>query len=392
MRHQAFPHVFYWVAALGITGLGGSAACAADGAAPRPPPQICINEVCTDEGAVPAAGTLKWHPGHYMRIIARHRDPAKELPQIELLRNEPAVRGVMVAWLWRHIEKSKGVYDFSSIDTYLNKVKSLGPSKRLIIRIEERGFSSPTTTSVPDYLKTEPIYNGGEAIMGNGTVARIWEAPVMDRLIALYKALGERYDRDPYVEGISTSETAITFSSTYPAPSSYTTAAVLTQFKRHLTAIRTYWPRSQIFVSTNYLGTDGQMEELIKHSQKTHSAVGGPDVWTRAWVESGKRALQSDEVVRGQRGSGTDYRGAIAIKAEVQAPELGGYIAEFTAEELYDVAYNINRSNYILWDRNDYVGGPASRWATGILPLIRKVGGKTVTECPRSFQGRCNTQ
>lgn len=391
MRHSALSQTLHCaLAAFGTFVFG--AAHAADEAIPKPPQQICINQVCTDEGAPPATGTLKWHPGHYMRIIARHRDPAKELPYIEAIGDEPAVAGVQVTWLWRNIEKSPGVYDFSSIDTYLNKVKSLPRPKKIIIRITERGFSSTTTTSVPDYLKSDPIYNGGEVIMGNGVVARIWEAPVMDRLILLYKALGARYDADPYVEGTSTSETAITFSSTYPAPSSYTQTAVLTQFKRLLTGIRQYWPRSQIFLSTNYLGTDAQMEDLIKHSQKTFTAVGGPDVWSRAWVESGKRALQSDLVVRGERGSGTDYRGVIAIKAEVQAPELGGYIAEFTAEELYDTAYNINRANYIFWDRNDYVGGPLSRWDTGILPLIRKVNGKTVTTCPSSFQGRCSTQ
>lgn len=388
MRYQALFRALYGsVAALCVPVLSWAA-----DTIPKPPSEICVNESCVSGEGAPASGSLKWHPGHYMRLTARHRDPAKELPQIEALSDEPAVAGVQVTWLWRNIEKSKGVYDFSSVDTYLNKVKSLRTPKKIVIRITERGFSSSTTTSVPEYLKTDPIYNGGEVPMGNGVVARIWEAPVMDRLIALYKALGDRYDADPYVEGTSTSETAITFSSTYPAPASYTQTALLTQFKRLTTAIRQYWPHSQNFLSTNYLGTDAQMEDLIKHAQKTFTAVGGPDVWTRAWVESGKRALQSDLVVRGERGSGTDYRGVIALKAEVQTPELGGYIAEFTAEELYDTAYNINRANYIFWDRNDFIGGPLSRWDTGILPLIRKVNGKTVTACPSSFQGRCSSK
>jgi len=40
--------------------------------------------------------------------------------------------------------------------------------------------------------------------MANGVVARIWDAPVMDRYIALIQALAQRYDSNPYVEGIST--------------------------------------------------------------------------------------------------------------------------------------------------------------------------------------------
>jgi hypothetical protein len=302
------------------------------------------------------------------------------------------IEGVLVAWLWRAVEKSKGVYDFSSIDAYLAKLKSLPKPKRLIIRIEERGFSSPTVTSVPDYLKTDPIYNGGEVPMGNGVVARIWEPAVMDRLIALDAALAARYDADPYVEGISTSETAIGFNSTYPAPVSYTPTALLTQFKRHVTAARAKWKRSQVFLSTNYLGTDAQMEDLIKHAMNNHTNVGGPDVFSREWVLSRKRALQSDEIVRGERGSGTNYRGLMAIKSEIQATELGGYIATFTPAQLYDVAYNIMHANYILWDRNDYTGGYEQQWDTGILPYIRKVGGKVYTQCPTSFQGRCDTK
>jgi hypothetical protein len=388
MRQQA---VFSALATLAISGLGCTVAAAQD-AVPKPPPQICVNEVCTAEAAAPATGTIKWHPGHYMQLRSRHRNPAVELPHIEAIGNEDVIEGVLVAWLWRAVEKSKGVYDFSSIDAYLAKLKSLPKPKRLIIRIEERGFSSPTVTSVPDYLKTDPIYNGGEVPMGNGVVARIWEPAVMDRLIALDAALAARYDADPYVEGISTSETAIGFNSTYPAPVSYTPTALLTQFKRHVTAARAKWKRSQVFLSTNYLGTDAQMEDLIKHAMNNHTNVGGPDVFSREWVLSRKRALQSDEIVRGERGSGTNYRGLMAIKSEIQATELGGYIATFTPAQLYDVAYNIMHANYILWDRNDYTGGYEQQWDTGILPYIRKVGGKVYTQCPTSFQGRCDTK
>jgi hypothetical protein len=369
--------------------LGIASSCAIAAAEPSPPTNVCANGACAAD--VSASGSIQWHPGHYMSIRSRHRNPDKELPFIDAIGNEPSIQGVVVQWLWRDLEITKGNYDFSSIDTYLKKISSLPTRKRLIIRIEERGFSSQTVTSVPNYLKSDTGYNGGEVPMANGVVARIWEGPVMDRLIALYAALAAKYDGNPSVEGISMSETSIGFSTAYPAPATFSNGALLTQFKRHVIASRSQWRHSQVFVSTNYLGSDAQMEDLIKTSVTSKATVGGPDVFTRAWVESGKRALQSDVIVRGEAGSDTDYRGNVAIKAEVQDTELGGYIATFTPAELYDVAFNINHANYIFWDRNDYAGGPAQQWSTGILPFIQSVNGKTYTQCPASFGNSCNT-
>ncbi len=323
-----------------------------------------------------------------MSLRSRHRDPATELPWIDAIAGEPTVRGVLVQWVWNDLETSKGVYDFSSIDTYLAKIKSLSTPKRLIIRIEERGFGAGNSV-VPAYLKTDPIYNGGDAAMSNGVVARVWEAPVMDRLIALYKALADRYDSDPNVEGISGSETSIGFSD---PPATFSNGAYLEQLKRHILAARANWKHSLVFIDSNYLGNDAQMEDLIKSAMASREAIGGPDTLSREWVLDGTRAIQSDEVMRGERGSGTDYRGMIAIKSEVQDSELGAVIATFTPTQMYDTAYNINHANYIFWDRNTYAGGPEQQWATGILPLIRSVNGKTYTACPTSFANSCDTR
>lgn len=382
--------VFGWCVAV-LAGPFTSMLAYAAESVPKAPSNICIN---TDDcNTIPstATGALKWNPGHYMSIRSRHRDPAKELPWIDAIKNESTVRGALITWKWRDLEKSEGVYDFSSIDTYLSRLKALGTDKRLIIHVYDRAWSSATSTTVPEYLRSDPKYNGGEVPMANGVTALIWEQAVMERFIKLHEAMGKRYDADPAVDGIQFSETALSFSSQYPAPASFNNATHLTQIKRWITAMRASWPRSNIFMSTNYLGTDTQMEELIKHCLSNQVFVGGPDTWTRAWVESGKRALQSDEIVKGKRGSGTDYRNVIAIKNEMQVTEMGGYIATFTPAELYDVAYNINRAHYILWDRNDYYGGDAQKWDTGILPFIRSVKGVSNTACPPSFKGGCAT-
>jgi hypothetical protein len=213
----------------------------------------------------------------------------------------------------------------------------------------------------------------------------------MDRKIALYQAMAKRYDADPYVEGVQFSETSVGFSPSYPAPSDYSNGALLEQLKRLTAAVRAAWPRTNVFMSTNYLGRDEQMEELIRFCVDNQVIIGGPDTWTRDWIISGKRALQADQIMRGERGSGTDYRKTAAIKGEIQTTELGGYIATFTPTEVFDVAYNINKSHYVFWDRNDFYGGDAQKWNTGILPLIRSVGGKSYTACPSSFKDGCKT-
>jgi hypothetical protein len=356
---------------------------------PRAPLTLCVDDNCTPVAVM--NGQLKWHPGHYMMIRSRTRNPTVELPQIDAIKNEAAIKGVVVTWKWSELEKSKGVYDFSSIDQYLQRAKNA--SKRLVIHVYDRGWGAPTMRTAPDYLHTDSTYNGGEVAMSGGTVSRVWEQPVMDRLIALYVALGKRYDSDPSVEGIQFSETSIGFNATYPAPSTYSNGAYLTQLKRVTLATRNAWPHTNVFMSTNYLGSDSQMEDLIKYCVDRQVILGGPDTWSREWVLSRQRALQADEIMRGERGSGTDYRQHAAIKAEIQTTELGGYIATFTPTQLYDTAYNINRSQYIFWDRNDYAGGNEQKWDTGILPLIRSINGKSYGSCPASFGSTgCSTK
>jgi hypothetical protein len=332
---------------------------------------------------VQAASAIKWHPGHYMMMRNNHNKDAADLGYVRLLANEPTVVGILRDWKWRDVETSQGVYDFSEMDAYVAAVQSLSTPKRLIIRIENRIFGGQTGHAVPDYMLSDPAYLGGDIPIGNGVAARIWDAPVMDRYIALIQAMAQRYDSNPYVEGISSSESAIGFSAAYPAPATFSNGALVTQLQRYTAAARLAWAHSNIFIETNYLGSDANMQALIDTAVGKQAVVGGPDVIP-------ERTIQSDEIVRGAAGTGTDYRGTVAIKSEVQYPELGQKW-QFTPLQLYDIAYNINHANYMLWERNDYYGSQAQQWVNGILPFIRSVNGKTHTACPKSYTGGCAT-
>ncbi|MFL6604115.1 MAG: hypothetical protein ACJ8R9_22685 [Steroidobacteraceae bacterium] len=346
---------------------------------PNPPAKLCIDaKNCV--GATDPSSGIKWHPGHYMMLRGSHKYVPGELAAIAALKGEASVKGVLVDFKWSTLETGKGVYDFSMVDQYLNQTKAAG--KRFIIRVENRGFGGTTGIVTPSYLRTESVYLGGQVPMASGVVARIWDAPVMDRLIALHKALAAKYDSDPSVEGISTSETAIGWSAANPAPSTYSATALLTQLQRLVSAERDTWSRSNVFCETNYLGSDTQMEALVKSCGDEKAFVGGPDVVPG-------RNLQADNVVRGDTGA-VDYRGVIAIKAEVQSSSLGVRWTLLPAD-LYAQAVTTNKANYMFWDRNTTYGGPAQKWDTGLLPFIRSVNGKTVADCPSSFAGACKT-
>ena len=134
------------------------------------------------------AQAVKWHPGHYMNLSISGTQDAR--PQIDAIANEPAIKGVVLYLYWSQLEKSKGVYDFSQIDFYLNKLKTLAKPKRLVVNIRDRKFGTTARTGIiPAYMLSDPIYKGGVAYQSNDSmVARLWEPAVMDRMIALYRA------------------------------------------------------------------------------------------------------------------------------------------------------------------------------------------------------------
>ncbi|PSJ16022.1 glycoside hydrolase [Nitrosomonas supralitoralis] len=155
---------------------------------------------------------VKWHPGHYYIIKGSSKNNAAYLAQVySELEATPALQGMMIRYFWSDLEKSKGVYDFSSIDKRLAELSSRG--KRLVIQVQTKSFNKRQV--VPSYMKTAE-YEGGEFDISNygntvvsGRNIKLWNLQVQNRLIALFEALGERYNSHPYFEGISMIETAM---------------------------------------------------------------------------------------------------------------------------------------------------------------------------------------
>jgi hypothetical protein len=322
---------------------------------------------------------VKWHPGHYM-LVYLGENPAQRLHRFDQIAGENALQGAQVRYRWAELEPRKGEYDFSAIEKDLQKLQS--NRQRLVIQVMDRAFNAKTPEGiVPAYLMTEREYNGGVAATTTGYVARLWDPAVMDREIALFRALGARFDGEPYVEGIAGGETAPALGKN--RPDGFSNDALAAQLARWIDATRAAWPRTNLFLYANFLG--GKLPGLIAKCADGACGVGGPDV-----LPPPDDGTEGDRVLMGKMG-GVDYRGRMPVAYAVQTPALGGRKGNFTPEQLFDYAYSTLHANYIFWIRNTGTGGPGQKWDTGILPFIRSIDGKIRTECPRSLQARCTT-
>lgn len=329
-----------------------------------------------------AAPGYKWNPGHYMTTPTvgdwRRAD-------VEALAAEPHVRGVQQRYWWAQLEPRRGEYDFSAIDAHLAVLRPMG--KRLVIQVLDRSWSGSSAAGrLPAYLGSGSEFRGGWYVKPRkaGVVARLWEPAVMDRLIALYRALGARYDGEVLVEGIATEETTPAISPGPPAPSAYTVPALAAQWKRLVTAARAAWPTTNVFVYTNFL--QSELRGIVDHCDQHAVGVGGPDV-----LPPPHRGADGDRIIRGLVG-GVDYRGQLPIGYAVQSPSLCGKEGCFTPEELYDHAQYTLGVTHLFWVRlgtaRDRPGYSVS-WNRGVLPTIRGQRGRTNSACPTAYAGRC---
>jgi hypothetical protein len=358
-------------------------AATADAAArPKPPSKFCVDAKCARDKS--AGSGVKWNPGHYMLLDGIKWSPesqAAHFKQIDAIASEPNIRGVKLWLFWGDVEKSKGDYSagFKIIDDYLKKLAASG-DKHLILSIQDRKFGGYPPDRLfeffPQYILDGSEY--GLTKMKNGITSRTWQAPTMDRLIAMSKAMAARYDGHPNFEMYQTEETSVAVPLNTDG---YTIGTYAVQLKRLIDASAPQWNRTIVRLSANFFGGDGQMADLISYCAARGVAIGGPDVIP-------DQTIQANRVFAGIAGGGTDYRGVVPWISEIQSPSLGGHEGTFTPKQLYEDGSKQMRANYFVWYRNTYQGGPEQKWDTGILPFIRSIKGAATTACPSKL-GTC---
>jgi len=364
-------------------------------AKPNPPEPFCIDDACVATPAPVTGGAKKWHPGHYTWVgELRLQDAAVQtsvLNFIDTLANEPHVKGIQLIAYWSALEgNTAGSYaqGFATIDKILARLAKY--DKYLMLSIQDRTFGA----SGSDHTRYFPAYivNGSQYGITSTTVglaARVWQAPTNDRLIALSKAYAERYNDHPNFEMFTLAETSLNLSA---GTDGFSNPALATQIKRLLDAASKQWPNTNLRVSSNWIGTDALMKDLVDYAAARNVALGGPDVLPR-------EDISANRAFAGALG-GTDYRGKSTWVSEIQAPELSGKEGTWTPSQLYSHALNgggasnavAQKPQYMIWYMNTWAGSSPQFWATGILPFIRSVkGAVATTACPTMYKDGCNT-
>ncbi|MER2511583.1 MAG: glycoside hydrolase [Nitrosomonas ureae] len=231
--------------------------------------------------SLPSGATgIKWNPGHYYTIQNwANDDPIYMAKVYKELQETPALRGMQLRYLWGWLEKSPGVYDFSSIDKHLARLTKM--NKRLVIQIQTKSFNAKWKL-IPDYLKA-PKYEGGAFAFSNwgskksidGHNIKLWNPHVRDRLIALYKALGKRYNSHPNFEGIGMIETAMGQAIkplTKNQSDKWFDNLIIVQQRA-----RTFFPNTMTIQEVNY--PRAYLKKLTAAMVKMGGALGCPDVY-----------------------------------------------------------------------------------------------------------------
>jgi hypothetical protein len=327
-----------------------------------------------------AQGT-KWHPGHYM-MTERTATLEEQLFEINQLTNTGSIDGVLVSVWWHALEPEFNQYDFSLIDTYLAELRRLNTSKHLFVRIMDRTFGTADVSNVvPDYLRADPIYNGGIIATRTGSVVRLWETAVMDRLVSVHRALAQRYDSDPLFEGVFTEETTLSLPpvDSPDFPPGYSDDLLAAQYVRFMKAVKPAMPTSNLFLNANWLGLPQTMSDLIQEIRNAGAGAGGAN------VRPGRPTL-GQRVLMGEYGA--DYRLELPIANGVETSELGGTY-DFTPQQIGTYAYQTLQTHYLFWVRNTWEGRPDQQWFTGILPYLQ-TRPPVRTRCPNIY-GICLT-
>jgi hypothetical protein len=318
--------------------------------------------------AAPAADrpVKKWNPGHYAQF-AFGTGPAG----LNKVLAVPEILGGLIQYDWRDLETAEGVYDFSRIEHDLAIVKYHG--KRMVILINDKIFKARLSASghgVPDYLLYHPVYEGGEHPTDTvGMTAKRWVPAVMDRIIALHRALGRRFDEDPDVEGVCTEESAL---SIWPYPPGMSDRVYVDQLKRLATALSEAYPRTLATMWLNW-NTRPHTEELLDHLESQGIGIGGPDT----------SPLHRTELVPDYF---TRYAGRMPVLMGVQPSFLawserpirdGKLTLDQVFHFLVDDEVGIHATHAFWWY---FESGDYTFWDT--VELIRKYDGKINRDLP----------
>ncbi|MBN1239652.1 MAG: hypothetical protein JXB36_14205 [Gammaproteobacteria bacterium] len=346
--------------------LGSSAPKAPGGICAKSDPAAACRTTPPREAA--GAGTKKWHPGHYMQVLLNDSTDDRQATRFgwydEIAANT-SIEGVALRLRWGQLEARKGEYTFATLRAELDRLKSLPEPKRLFVRIHDRDYGSSSCDS--DMYPADLRNPRGCAEASHGNLARIWDPAVTDRLIALYEAMAEEFDGDPYFEGIMPIRETATNGRI--RDDSFSEDAYIRQLKRLAEGAAAAFERSNVVMPVNWLGGQRNVDELIEFNAKLGLGQGGPDVLPEGLAEQRVPAYDTLEGIS----TGVAYRDRMPVLYSIESTQLGGSLCKrCLPQDLHAFAETRLKATHLFWTRHDYRGSPAQQWHEGILPWINK--------------------
>jgi len=356
------------------TAQGGSADAADSGT---------VDSGADDVGATNDAGAAsacrQFKAGHYFRITdstSRQQDGLAGLGY-SLGKGGPDFSNfVGIVWQidWSMLETAPGVYDFSRLDSALDKVKSVG--KHLRVKIMDRTFwlgCDPLRPFAPSWV---PVVPGGTG--SKFCVATVWTQSAMDDFIALHIAIAKRYDNNDAFVGFTTEETATdvsyfredwtrVYKELYPQRSRL--AKELFAAVPDVLFISSFnWP---VYDKVSYFFdmVDGS---LVTDAKGTHNGMS--ITWPDSRLDSNNKALAYSwyQLAR-------DRNKTVVVAPSIEGGVQLGTLAE--GEALYQMLDTDIGAHMIVWD--NWSAANTDYLRTVAIPTVQAHGGKLKNDaCP----------
>lgn len=340
-------------------------------APPAAPTGLCLQTTegtqCAEDDTTPSSpsniiapkkvNTNNFHPGHYIRVGDK-----ESVTRINQVLDVPGFVGLKKGYVWRDIESSEGVYDFSQIESDLAYLKSVG--KQLWIVIQDTEWSTSNQPKVPAYMWTnskygcDPKYYGTyqRSAQQGGWLPCIWNENVLARYKALYAALGKRFNKEPNFEGMNLGET-----STGSTDWGYTKEKEKDAFYAKALALKQAFPDKSVTQMMNYATFD--LTAFADWLSANGIGIAGPDVH----LMPEKINLQTNVYPLYVK-----YHSIVPTGPDVQWDNYERYNSLVgranTAEELLLGAISYTNPWYMFWERRD------PYFTDDVIPAIKKHG------------------
>ncbi len=319
--------------------------------APSPPAQGA-----DDTGKYPESVEAgHFHPGYYMSVGEKD-----SLLAFNVISDNPDFVGVKKRYAWVDIEPQKGQYNFSEIVADLEYLQSIG--KYLWVEILKTTFSPDGLPKVPSYMWKDSKYGCGHQGKFYGSFKRTvqkggWlpcqgDSDFDERVTALFAALGERFNSEPYFEGLNLGET-----STGKRPDNLSVAAELQSFKKHALAAKKAFPDKTVMQMINYARFD--LEEFAEWLAARGIATGGPDVHV---ASADKGTLGMVYAIHKKN----HWRTPNGI--DVQWDNWDNRGKQYSSLELIETAVEYINPWYLFWDKKPGV------FREDVVPAVREYG------------------